>query len=192
MNELVLLIWLWQAHLSLVRSAADSISISHSSNFVESYSLKTAMSCSSELVRCVCFCMVHNVLGYWCITSLKGSVGVGVEVGCGWSMKERFCSSHSMLSKPSASWPSWAPTHWCKSCNSLVSAVNLAWLQGISSLRWPSAYDPPKAMVLSEPLVLSLSLSGPVFMPSVSSMWSSMSLSMGHLVPLWWVAIMCI
>ena len=76
------------AWLSLVRSAAVSISINQSSNFVELYSLKTAMSCSKELVRFVCFCVVHNVLVYWCITSPKGSVGVGVEEGHGWSVRE--------------------------------------------------------------------------------------------------------
>ena len=40
--------------LSFVRSAAVSISINQSSNFVELYLLKTAMSCSKELVRFVC------------------------------------------------------------------------------------------------------------------------------------------
>ena len=63
--------------LSLFRSAAVSISVKQSSNFVESYSLKMAISYSKELVRFVCFCMVHNVLVYWCITSMKGSVGLG-------------------------------------------------------------------------------------------------------------------
>ena len=52
------------AQLSLVRSAAVFISINHSSNFVESYSLKTVMSCSSELVRFVCFCVVCSVSVY--------------------------------------------------------------------------------------------------------------------------------
>ena len=33
--------------LSFVRSAAVSMSVSHSSNFVELYSLKTPMSCSN-------------------------------------------------------------------------------------------------------------------------------------------------
>ena len=64
------------AWISFVRSAAVSMSVSHSSNFVELYSLKTAMSCSNELVRFVCFCVVHKVFVYWHITSLKGSAGV--------------------------------------------------------------------------------------------------------------------
>ena len=41
------------------------------------------MSCGKELVRFVCFCVVHNVLVCWCITSLKDSVDVGVKEGCG-------------------------------------------------------------------------------------------------------------
>ena len=116
------------AWLSLVRSAAVSISINQSSSFVELYSLKTVMSCSKEFVRCVCFCVVHKVLVYWCITSWKGSVGVDVGEGCGWSARERFCSSHSVQSQLSAGWPSPASTHWHKSFISLVSAINLVWL----------------------------------------------------------------
>ena len=58
------------AWLSLVRSAAVSISVNHSSNFVESCSLKMAMSCSREFVRFVCFCAVHSVSMYWHTTSL--------------------------------------------------------------------------------------------------------------------------
>ena len=49
------------AQLLFVRAAAVSISISQSSNFVESYSLKTAVSCNNELVRFVFFCVVHKV-----------------------------------------------------------------------------------------------------------------------------------
>ena len=71
------------AQLPLVRSVAVSISINQSSNFVESYSLKTAISFSKELVKIVCFCVVHKVLVYWHITSLKGSIGVGAEEDCG-------------------------------------------------------------------------------------------------------------
>ena len=100
--------------------------------------------------------------------SLKGSVGVGVEVGCCWSMRERFCTLHFMQSNPSAGWLSLASTHWHKSIISLINAVNLAWLLAISSLGWSPASGPPKATVVFEPLVLSLSLSGPVFMPSMS------------------------
>ena len=183
MYKLVLLIFPLAsvAWLSLLRSAAVSILIDHSFNFVKLHSLKTVMSCSSELVRFVCFCVVHKVLVYWCITSLKGSAGVGVELGCGWSAGEKFCSSHSMWSKPSAGWPSLPCTHWLKSCIFHVRSVNLAWLLGISLLGWPSAS-----------LVLSLSLSGPVFMSSISSMWRWMSLSTGHPAPLWWVAVACL
>ena len=83
------------AQLSLVRSTAISISINHSSNFVESCSLKMTMFCSREFVRFVCFCAVHTVSMYWCTTSPNGCVGVGVEVVCVLSMRERFCSSHS-------------------------------------------------------------------------------------------------
>ena len=70
------------AQLLLVRSAALSKSVNNSSNFVESCSLKTLMSCSSEFERFVCFCVVHSVSVYCSITSLKGSVGAGVEGGC--------------------------------------------------------------------------------------------------------------
>ena len=86
-----------------------------------------------------------------------------------------------MWSKLSAGWPSLASTHWCKPFISLVSAVNLAKLLGMSSWQWPSASGPPKAMVVSEPLVLSL-LSRPVV--SVSSTWRLMSLSTGCHAPL--------
>ena len=68
------------AWLSLVRSEAVSMSVIHSSNFVESHSLKTAMSCSNELVRFVFFCVVDKVFVYWHITSSKGSVCVGEAV----------------------------------------------------------------------------------------------------------------
>ena len=79
------------AQLSLVRSSAVSILINHSSNFVESSLLKMAMSCSRELVRCVCFCVVHSVSMYLYTTSPNGSVGVGVEVGCMLSVRESVC-----------------------------------------------------------------------------------------------------
>ena len=59
------------AWLSLVRLAAVSKPVNHSSNFTELYSLKMAMSCSSEFVRFVCFCVVHSVSVYWSITSEK-------------------------------------------------------------------------------------------------------------------------
>ena len=45
------------AWLSLVRSAAVSISINHSSNFVELCSLKMAMSCSRDICKiCLFLC----------------------------------------------------------------------------------------------------------------------------------------
>ena len=97
-----------------------------------------------------------------------------------------------MQSKLSAGWPSLASTHWHKSFISLMGVVILAWLLGIGSSGWPSVSEPPKAMVVSEPLVLSLSLSSPVLMPSMSSMGRLMSLSTGHPTPPWWVAIVCI
>ena len=62
--------------LSLVRSAAVSMSISHSSSLVELCSLKTAMSCSKGFVRLDCFCVLHKVSVNCHITSPKGSVGV--------------------------------------------------------------------------------------------------------------------
>ena len=145
------------AQLSFVKSATVSMSVGHSSNLVELYSLKTAMSCSNELVRFVCFCVVHKVFMYWCITSLNGSVGAGA--GGRWSAIKRFCSLHSMWSKLSAGWPSPASTHWCKSFISLVSVMNWLSLLYTWSLGWPSAYGPPKATVASELWALSLSMS---------------------------------
>ena len=66
--------------LSLVRSAAVSMSVSQSSNLVESCSFKTYISCIKEFDRLDCFCVEHNVSVYWCNTSPKGSSGAG---GCG-------------------------------------------------------------------------------------------------------------
>ena len=66
--------------LFLVRSADVSMSVSQSSSLVESCSLKTDISCSNEFVRFYCFCMVHKVSVYSCITSLRDSTGAG---GCG-------------------------------------------------------------------------------------------------------------
>ena len=68
------------ALVSLVRSAAVSMLVSQSSNLVESCSLTTDISCSEEFVRLGCFCMVHKVSVYCCVTSLRGSAGTG---GCG-------------------------------------------------------------------------------------------------------------
>ena len=169
------------AQLSLVTSAAVSISINHLSNFVELHSLKMAMSCSREFVRLVCFCIVHRVSVYWHTTSPNGSVGDGVEVGCTLSARERFCSSlssWSMQSNPSAYWSSLASTHCHKPCISLVRMLKFIWLLGRRSLRWPSASDPPKATVVSKLCVLSLLLSllGPISMPPTSSLWELSSL----------------
>ena len=112
--------------LSLLRSAAISMSVSQSSNLVESCSIKTGISCSREFVMLDCFCVEHKVSVYYCITSLRGSAGAG---GCGWWMaRNRFWSSHCMWSRVSAGCPSPAATLWCKSFIPLVSAVNLSWL----------------------------------------------------------------
>ena len=97
------------AQLSLVRSAAVSKSVNHSSNFVESCSLKMAIFCSSEFVRFVCLCVVHSMSMYWCITSLKGSVSAGVEVSHALSVRERFCGSHSMHPIPPLADLLWLP-----------------------------------------------------------------------------------
>ena len=66
--------------LLLVRSAAVSMSMSQSSNLVESCSLKTGISCIKEFFRLDHFCVAHKVSMYWCKTSPKGSAGAG---GCG-------------------------------------------------------------------------------------------------------------
>ena len=87
------------AQFSLVRSTGLSITVNHSSNFVESCSLKMAISCRREFVRFVCFCVVHSVSVYWYITSLNGSVGAGVKGSCALSVRERFCSPHSSWSQ---------------------------------------------------------------------------------------------
>ena len=138
-----------------------------------------AMSCSRELVRCVCFCAVHSVSMYWHTTPPNGSVGVGVEVGCVLSVRETVCSSHSrqsMQSNPSAGWPSPASTHCCKLCISLVSMFKSAWLLGRMSLRWPSASDPPRAIAVSELFVLSLSsVSGIFYMGIKVSVFTCMA-----------------
>ena len=65
--------------LSLVRSAAVLMSVSQSSNLIESCSLKTGISCSKKCVRLDCFCVVHKVCVYCCITSVRGSADAG---GC--------------------------------------------------------------------------------------------------------------
>ena len=70
------------AQLSLLRYVAVSISLNHSSNFVEPCLLKMAMSCSREFVRFVCFCVVHSVSMYWHTTPPNGSLGAEVEVDC--------------------------------------------------------------------------------------------------------------
>ena len=75
------------AQLSLVRSDAVSISINHSSNFVELCLLKMTMSCNREFMRFVCFCVVHSVSAYWHNTSPNGSMGAGIEVSCVWAQE---------------------------------------------------------------------------------------------------------
>ena len=70
------------------------------------------MSCNSELVRFDCFCVVHKVSVYCCVTSPMGSVDVGG--GGGWSAIEVLRSSHSMQSKVSVGCFSPASTHWWK------------------------------------------------------------------------------
>ena len=137
------------APLSLVRSAAVSILVNHSSNFAESCSLKMAMSCSKELVRCVCFCVVYSVSMYRSTTSPNGSVGVEVEVGCVLRVRESVCISFlgkSMLSNPSTGWHFLASIHCCKLCISLASMCKSDWLLEGRSLRWPSASDPQKQL----------------------------------------------
>ena len=161
------------AQLSLVRSAAVSISVNHSSNFVESCSLKMAMSCSSEFVRFVCFCVLHSLSMYWCTTCLNSSMGAGVEGIHVVNARERFCSTlsrWSMQSNPSVGWPSPTSTYSCKWLISLVSNFKSAWLLDRGSLRWPFASAPPKATIVSELCSLSLSLLGPISMPLASSM----------------------
>ena len=178
------------AQLSLVRSAAISKSVNHSSSFAESFSLKMAMSCSSEFVRFVCFCVVHNMTVYWHITSPKVYEGAGVEVNCTLNMREGFCSSCCMLSNLSTGWAS--PTSIChhKLLISLVCMVTFAWLLCRMLLRWSSASNPPKAIVVPDLFMLSLSLLGPISMPPMSSTWKSRSLSSPVCpVSLWWVVI---
>ena len=114
------------ALLSLVRSAAVSMSRNQSSNLVESCSLKTGISCIKEFVRLYCFCVEHKVFVYWHNSSPGGSVGAGAL--CSWWMAiDRFWSSCCMWSRASAGWPSPAATHWCKSFISLLRGVNLSW-----------------------------------------------------------------
>ena len=172
------------AWLSLVRSAAVSISVNHSSSFVESCSLKTAMSCSRELVRCVCFCTVYSVSMYWCTTSPNGSVGVGVEVGCVLTVRESVhssCSRLSMQSNSSTGSPSPASICCHKLCISLASMFRSAWLLGRRLPRQPSASVPLRAIVVSEQFVLSLSS-----MFLVPSTWELRSLSSPACpAPLW-------
>ena len=166
------------AWLLLVRSTAVSITDNHYCNFMESCSLKMAISCSREVVRCVCFCAVHSVSMYWHLTSLNGSVGVGVEVGCMLSVRE---SVHSSCSKQSIQFnPPLVDLLW-----PLYIVVNCVFPLQVCRrlLRQTSASDPLKAIVVSELLVLSLSsVSGvfyvgiqdclPLYIPFLHSEWS--------------------
>ena len=72
------------AWLSLVRSAVVSISINHSSYFVELCLLKMTMSCSREFVRYVCFCVAHSVSVYWHTTSPNAVLGLKSVVSWAW------------------------------------------------------------------------------------------------------------
>ena len=88
------------AVLSLVRSAAVSMSMSQSSNLVESCSLKTGISCVKEFVRLNSFCMEKKVSAYRNNTYPRGSAGAG---GCGcWMAIDKFWSFHCMWSRVSA------------------------------------------------------------------------------------------
>ena len=145
------------ALLSLVRSAAVSVSVSQSSNLVESCSLKTGISCIKEFVRLDCFCIEHKVSMYWCNTSPRDSASAG---GCGWWLAvDRFWSSHCMWSRVSAGWPSPTTTLWHKSFISLIRAVNLSGLSYVGSSGCPTALGSPRATVASELWVLLLSIS---------------------------------
>ena len=140
------------AVLSLVRSAAISMSVIQSSNLVESCSLKTGISCRKEFVRLDSFCVEHKVSVYCCSTFLRGSAGAG---GCGWWMaSDKFWCSHCMWSRVSAGCPSPAATLWHKSLISDVSAVNLSWLLYTGSSGCPTASGPPRAAVASKLWVL--------------------------------------
>ena len=168
------------AQLSLVRSAAVSISINLSSYFVESCSLKMAMSCSRESVRFACFCVVHSLSVYCCTTLQNGCVDAGVEVGFALSVRKRFCSSCSrpfILSNPSTGCASLASIYCHKLFISLVGMPKFAWLLGRMLPRQPCTSDPSKAVIVSKLFVLSLSLSGSISMTPVSSMSELRSLS---------------
>ena len=88
------------------------------------------------------------------------------------------CSRQSMWSNPSAGWPSLASIHHFTMFISLATTVKFAWPLGRRSSRWPSASDSPKAIIVSEMFVLSLSLLGPISMPLVSYTWELRSLSL--------------
>ena len=153
------------ALLSMVRSAAISMSVSQFSNLVELYSLKTDISSSNEFMKFDCFCQVHKVSVYYCITSPRGSAGAG---GCGWWIAiKRFWSSCHMQSRVS---------------------LNLSWLLYAGSSGCLTASGSPRETVASELWVLSLLIS----VCSGSSVWISKPLSRGQPLPPWWVAIACI
>ena len=140
------------------------------------------MSCSRELVKCVCFCVMHSVSIYRCTTSPNGSGGVGVEVDCMLRVRESVCSSHSrqsICSNPSTVWPSPASMHCHKLHIFLVSMFKSAWLLGRRSLRQPSTADPPRAIIVSELFVLSLPSMFPVQV-SVFACISCSSMASGH------------
>ena len=146
-----------------------------------------------EICEICLFCVVYSVFMYWHTTSPNGFVGAWVEVSCVLSKREIFCSSHSrwsIQSNSSTGLPSLASTHCCKLFISLVCMSKSASLLGKRLPRWPSALDPLKAIAVSELFVLSLSLSGSIYMFLASSKCELRSLSLYACPgPLWQVVI---
>ena len=102
------------ALLSPVWSAAVSMSVNHSSSLVELCSLKTAISCCSEVIRfwlLLCGTQGVCVLPYH-FTEGFSRCGWRWWMECDWEILKFTCS---MWSKVSAGCPSPASTHWCTS-----------------------------------------------------------------------------
>ena len=90
-------------------------------------------------------------------------------------------------------WPSLASSHCCKLLISLLSMLKFAWPLSRRSPWWPSTSDPPNTITVSELFVLSLSLSGPISIPPVFSMWKLRSLTLpDYPASLWWVVILSV